>query len=154
MAHRILGFVRTLVIMSCCTLLAACAENGTNSVTLLPSDYSMDANARERYLVYFAFDSYALDDTATLQVEALYEEIIRGGANTVLVNGHTDTMGSDRYNMMLSNQRAEAVRDMLVAMGLDQEKVQTYGFGETDPAVPTPDETYEPQNRRVEAVIY
>jgi outer membrane protein OmpA-like peptidoglycan-associated protein len=130
--------------------LSACANTG--DVKLKLSDHSLDAG-RERYLVYFAHDSYALDDIATKQVEDLFQEVSRESGVMLSVNGHTDTTGSDRYNMMLSNERADAVRDMLLSLGLEDAQIQTYGFGETDPAVPTPDETFEPQNRRVEVVV-
>lgn len=136
------------------TLLVATACQPTNGsgVQLMQSDYNMDAG-RERYLVYFAFDSYALDDVASKQVEDLYNTLSQRTAVMLSVNGHTDTMGSDRYNMMLSNERADAVKNMLMSLGMEDQQIQTYGFGETDLAVPTADETYEPQNRRVEVVV-
>ena len=58
-----------------------------------------------------------------------------------------------RYNMQLSNQRAEAVKKMLVALGMDPARISTFGYGETDLAVPTDDNVLESKNRRVEVVV-
>lgn len=146
MASRFFKITASLCLL---VFAVACSQE---EVTLVPSEYSMDAGAKERYLVYFAHDSYALDEVAIRQVEALYQEVT-GKTAMLAVNGHTDTTGPDRYNMMLSNQRADAVKDMLISLGMEDKQIQTYGFGETDLAVPTPDETFEPQNRRVEVVV-
>lgn len=139
---------RNITVFGSLMLVSACSGDG---VQLIPSEYSMDAG-RERYLVYFAHDSYALDEIATKQVEELFKEVSKKNAAMIAVNGHTDTTGSDRYNMMLSNERADAVKNMLISLGLEEQQIQTFGFGETDLAVPTADEMYEPQNRRVEVV--
>ena len=110
----------------------------------------------ERYLVYFALDDYSLNDAAERTVQLLYEELTKQtGAKqlTISVNGHTDTTGSDRYNMMLSNRRADTVKKMLVVLGMQSEAIEAYGFGETDLKTPTADEVLEPKNRRVEIVV-
>lgn len=110
---------------------------------------------QERYLIYFALDDFSLNDAAERTVALLYEELTKktGARNvTIAVHGHTDTTGGDRYNMMLSNRRADTVKQMLVSLGLSPDDIQTYGFGETDLAVPTADGVLEPQNRRVEIV--
>ena len=66
----------------------------------------------------------------------------------VLVIGHTDTVGSDRYNMALSRRRAEAVRDEMVREGMDGTTIMTEGRSFHDPLVPTGPGVREPQNRR------
>lgn len=108
----------------------------------------------ERYLVYFALDDYSLNDAAERTVKLLFDELQKNtGSIAIAVNGHTDTTGSDRYNMSLSNRRAEEVKKMLVALGMDPETIDTFGFGETDLAVPTGDNELEPKNRRVEIIM-
>jgi outer membrane protein OmpA-like peptidoglycan-associated protein len=53
--------------------------------------------------------------------------------NYLQVNGHTDRMGSVDYNRQLSEKRAEAVRDYLVAKGVSPEKIEVFGYGQTMP---------------------
>jgi outer membrane protein OmpA-like peptidoglycan-associated protein len=71
-----------------------------------------------------------------------------GGQPKIEVVGHTDTVGSEAYNMRLSIRRADVVRDALVALGARREAIATNGVGETDLAVQTADGVREPQNRR------
>ena len=69
------------------------------------------------------------------------------------IEGHTDTVGSERLNQALSERRAEAVRDDLVRRhGIAAARLETVGFGETSLLVPTPDGTAEPRNRRVQVI--
>ena len=70
------------------------------------------------------------------------------GATRVVVVGHTDSSGSDKYNLTLSQNRAKAVADGLVSNGVAQSKVQTDFKGESQLAVPTGDGVKEPLNRR------
>jgi len=73
-----------------------------------------------------------------------------GGAVHLRVTGHTDTVGSARYNLKLSQRRAVAVKRQLMADGVPGTEIATLGVGKTDLLVPTPDGVREPQNRRVE----
>jgi OOP family OmpA-OmpF porin len=66
----------------------------------------------------------------------------------VLVVGHTDTSGGFQYNMRLSERRAKATADALVAQGVAQGVMQVDFKGKTDLAVQTPDGVKEPLNRR------
>ncbi len=68
----------------------------------------------------------------------------------VYVDGHTDTAGPAAYNVRLSQRRAQAVADYLASKGVAPERMEVRAFGETQLAVPTPDGTPEPRNRRVE----
>ncbi len=67
---------------------------------------------------------------------------------SVVVVGHTDTSGSNAYNMRLSERRAKAVADGLVSAGVAQTGLQVDWKGESDLAVATPDGVKEPLNRR------
>ena len=74
----------------------------------------------------------------------------------IIVNGHSDRLGSAQYNQKLSEKRAEAVRAYLVSKGVDASKVETLGFGKTLPVKSCPDQKERKQlieclspNRRV-----
>ena len=71
----------------------------------------------------------------------------------VVAIGHTDTTGSSVSNAQLGLRRARTVRDLLVAAGLDAALITVTSMGEADPLIPTPDETMEPRNRRVEVAV-
>ena len=76
----------------------------------------------------------------------------KGGVN-ISATGHADRSGSEDYNMALSLRRADAVREALIAGGIDPNTITVAGRGESEPAVPTPDGVKEQANRRVEIVL-
>jgi OOP family OmpA-OmpF porin len=72
---------------------------------------------------------------------------------TVSIEGHTDSIGSSSYNLDLSEHRAAAVRDFLVAQGIEPGRITAVGYGETYPVVSNDTEAGRQQNRRVEVVL-
>jgi OmpA-OmpF porin, OOP family len=83
--------------------------------------------------------------------EALASPILAG--YRFRLEGHTDTVGSAATNLALSQRRAAAVRNHLVQRyGIGPERLEAVGMGETQPTVPTPDQTPEPRNRRLQVV--
>ncbi len=69
------------------------------------------------------------------------------------VYGHTDSTGSDSFNQGLSERRAKAVADYLIARGVDRRRVMTQGFGETQPVADNGTASGRSLNRRVEIKI-
>jgi outer membrane protein OmpA-like peptidoglycan-associated protein len=76
-----------------------------------------------------------------------------GEDSTLLIEGHTDSDGSNEYNLELSRLRAEAVRSVLVAGGVPPNRIETQGYGETRPIASNSSSTGKAQNRRVEIVL-
>ena len=72
---------------------------------------------------------------------------------TITVYGYTDDIGTQAYNLQLSQRRAEAVRDFLVQAGISATVMSTKGFGKSDPRVPGDSELARAANRRVEIAI-
>ncbi|MGD1071801.1 MAG: OmpA family protein, partial [Bryobacteraceae bacterium] len=69
------------------------------------------------------------------------------------VEGHTDSIGTDEYNMTLSQRRADAVRDYLTSNGIDAANIQAVGMGKADPVASNDTNEGRQQNRRVEMVV-
>ncbi len=72
---------------------------------------------------------------------------------TVLVEGHTDNVGSDAYNQDLSERRAISVKNALMQAGVDGSRIDTIGLGETHPITDNSTSAGRLKNRRVEIVI-
>jgi OOP family OmpA-OmpF porin len=72
------------------------------------------------------------------------------GDGKVEVAGHTDSRGSDAYNMDLSLRRAQSVRDYLVTKGIPSDRLVINGYGESQPIADNTTEEGRFQNRRVE----
>jgi len=72
----------------------------------------------------------------------------------IVVEGHTDKVGTEKYNLDLSLRRANAVKDYLVKKGIDSSRIETKGFGWSVPAYPYQGtEKENPLNRRIEVKI-
>ncbi len=72
----------------------------------------------------------------------------------LMIIGHTDNQASNAYNMNLSRERAEAVREYLISKGVDASKLTTKGMGETDPIADNSTEQGRFRNRRIEFTVY
>lgn len=107
----------------------------------------------ERFILYFETDTTRLTPYSEQQLPKILEVIRRRTAPEVDVGGHTDTAGSREYNVRLARDRAEAVRDAIIDIGVDPGHITVTSFGESNPLIPTPDGVPEPRNRRVEAVV-
>jgi len=70
----------------------------------------------------------------------------------VSVDGHTDSIGSEAYNQKLSERRAKAVRDYMVAQGVDASRITTRGFGKSKPVASNDTAEGRAENRRVEII--
>jgi outer membrane protein OmpA-like peptidoglycan-associated protein len=103
----------------------------------------------------FDYDSANLRPGATASLQKLGKLIQRNPQAVFRVEGHTDSFGSEEYNMDLSQRRAETVKEWLVVnMGIDTARIQAQGFGKTRLIVPGDRSVEEQQlNRRVEIII-
>ena len=69
------------------------------------------------------------------------------------IDGHTDSVGSDKSNKLLSERRANAVRDWLIANGIDKDRLTARGFGEENPIDSNKTAAGRTNNRRVEVKL-
>ncbi len=107
----------------------------------------------QNFRLYFSFNSDSLTDESKVAFEGVFEDIRTRQHYDVEVVGHTDTKGASDYNARLSLQRAERIKTDLIGRGLEGGRIIATGRGEADLLVPTPDETDQPQNRRVEITV-
>jgi iron complex outermembrane receptor protein len=105
------------------------------------------------YLVFFDFNKSDLTPQAVEIVDTAAKNATAGKVTELTVTGHTDTVGSDAYNMRLSRRRAESVAAQLEKDGVPSSEIQIVAKGKRDLLVPTKDGVREPQNRRVQIVF-
>lgn len=105
------------------------------------------------FLVFFDFDSSTITSSASRIIDAAARAYLNGEDIQIAATGHTDSSGAAGYNQSLSERRAAAVRQALIAAGVSAEDIETAARGESDPLVSTDDGVREPQNRRVEIVL-
>lgn len=104
--------------------------------------------------ILFAFDSSKLSGTAEENVTDLASTLKEYDETSILIEGHTDNIGSDSYNQDLSQERADSVADKLVALGVDASRIDEKGYGEEQPIADNSTEQGRRQNRRVEVAIF
>ena len=103
--------------------------------------------------INFAFDSAKLDKASETIINRAVQNLERNPKMSVLIEGHTDSIGDADYNMGLSIRRAQAVKDYMVSQGIAKERLSIKGFGESQPLESNETEAGRAQNRRVEFVV-
>ena len=162
-------FQRILAIVAATFLFAACetaSEVGgdsasTNSASSASSASSSAAAAKTEAdklaavgnTIYFGFDSSELSDNAqmTLNRQAAFLNV--NPTLVIVVEGHADERGTREYNLALGDRRATAVRDYLLAKGLNSARVRTVSYGKERPAVEGSTEAAWEKNRRAATVL-
>jgi len=105
------------------------------------------------HTLYFESGTERLAPDSETAARAILLEIAGRPVADIVVIGHTDTAGESSFNDALSVRRAESVRARLIELGGAAGRIKATGRGERELAVPTPDETHEPRNRRVELIV-
>ena len=103
--------------------------------------------------ILFAFNSYDLSTAADTSLNSLVTILNKYPQTNIEVQGHTDSTGTAQYNQTLSEKRASAVADYIIAKGILPARVTTKGFGSTAPEYSNSTEDGRAQNRRVEFLI-
>lgn len=103
--------------------------------------------------VYFATNKFNITENSKLALDKLVRIFNEYPDTEILIEGHTDDVGSDDYNMKLSERRAKAVSDYLKAAGIPASRVITKWYGESQPKVDNTSDANRALNRRVEFII-
>ena len=155
--------IRAFGLVVLLALLSACASGVDDEVVTYSTEGDIGefgtANQHDIYAnfadalgttdrVFFAFDSSALDAQAEATIRLWADFLNRYPAVAVVVEGHCDERGSREYNLALGERRANAVRDMLIALGIDDARIATISYGKERPFALGHDEAAWAQNRR------
>lgn len=103
--------------------------------------------------VYFGYDRYDLTEDARKQLEAQAAWMKNLPSVTVTIEGHADERGTREYNLALGDRRATAVRNYLIALGVDASKVSTISYGKERPVALGSNPEAWAQNRRGVTVV-
>lgn len=103
--------------------------------------------------VLFDFDKADLRPEAGAELDSLVIFLKKYPNAELGIAGHTDDVGSDEYNLELSERRAKAVFDYLISKGIPAERLRSRGFGESRPVADNATEEGRQKNRRVECVL-
>ncbi len=109
--------------------------------------------APELFRLYFEIGTDALTAESRVEPQRIVAAIKRRKAVDVRISGHTDSLGQKEDNMNLSLKRAQTIADLLIGQGIDAASIRIFSHGDGLPLIPTPDQTPEPRNRRVEVVV-
>ena len=103
--------------------------------------------------VLFDVDSSQLDPGARASLDQAVSVFVEYPKTAIVVQGHTDSTGSESYNQELSERRAGAVRNYLISRGVDADRMAAVGFGEGQPVASNDTATGRQQNRRVDLLL-
>ena len=103
--------------------------------------------------IFFDFNESKLKSESYLELDRLYKFLNDNPAINIEVSGHTDNVGSDEYNITLSNARANAVKDYLVSKGISTNRIISKGYGKSKPVATNDTDEGRQLNRRVEFTI-
>jgi outer membrane protein OmpA-like peptidoglycan-associated protein len=103
--------------------------------------------------VLFNVDSSTVDASGRDTLDGVAEVLNQYAKTAVVVEGHTDSTGSEEHNQALSERRASSVRAYLAARGVDANRIAALGFGESAPVASNDSESGRQQNRRVDILL-
>ena len=138
---------------SSATAAGTTSSSASSSTTAATQMSDAEKLAQVGNTVYFGFDSSELagEAQATLDRQAAFLNV--NPTMVVIIEGHADERGTREYNLALGDRRAVAVRDYLLAKGLNADRVRTVSYGKERPAVSGSNEESWAKNRRAATVL-
>lgn len=103
--------------------------------------------------VYFDTGKATLKSESNKAIKIMYEMLVTNPSMVIELQGHTDSQGDDKQNQKLSEDRAKAVRDALIAKGINGSRMTAKGYGETVPIADNASEEGRAKNRRTVFVV-
>jgi OOP family OmpA-OmpF porin len=137
--------------------LAAKAKAAANQLMRELSDLKAKQTERGIVLtigdVLFATGKADLSSDALRSVDKLADFLQKYPNRNVLIEGHTDSVGSDEFNLTLSQKRADSVKETLTSRGISEGRIATKGYGKKFPVASNDTVAGKQQNRRVEVIV-
>jgi len=149
--------LRMMGVVAAVLLLAACSNNPPAGAGGAPtsgiggpgygpgSQQDLAATAGDR--VFFAYDQSTISSEGQQILQRQAEWLKRYPRVSVTIEGHCDERGTREYNLALGERRAQAVKNVLVALGIPAARIQTISYGKERPIVVGSDEAGYAQNR-------
>jgi len=103
--------------------------------------------------ILYTTNSADLSEKAKFILRGFSRFLIENPTITVAIQGHTDDVGDDKQNLWLSESRAKGVKEYLVSLGIETERLSAKGFGETQPKLENSSESNRAKNRRTDFAI-
>ncbi len=156
----------TITLLSTLIAITGCRRNpGANFADNLnydESDIAMAARFQSGTLitdvvfndVKFPYDSFIIPSSEIAHVEAVINYLKENRGTVVICEGHCDERGTREYNLVLGENRAQAVRAYMVNSGINSNRIQTRSMGEDVPLNPAHNSSAWAENRRVEFELY
>ena len=104
------------------------------------------------YGINFDYDSAVIRDSSSQVIEQLFKGLNQEDSLSIVIEGHTSSEGSNSYNQLLSERRAQALVDRLVSKGIEKKRISARGLGEVHPIADNRDEAGRAINRRVKVI--
>ena len=158
---------RALALMGALLMLAACGSNpepapgpggpigpgGPGGASRFGPGSQQDLAATAGDRVFFAYDQADISSEAQQILQRQAQWLRRYPNVSVTIEGHTDERGTREYNLALGERRAQAVKNVLVALGTPASRISTISYGKERPEVAHSDDQSYAQNRRGVTVV-
>lgn len=132
----------------------AMGADGANAGLTLELNGDSDSNtAGGLQTVYFDFNSSSIGSDTRSALNNNVEFLTSNPSVDVQIEGHADERGGIQYNLALGERRAKAVRDYLVARGVESKRISTISYGKERPVAEGHDESAWSKNRRANFVV-
>ncbi len=103
--------------------------------------------------IYFDFDKTTLKSESFIELDKVVDFLNQNSSVEIEISGHTDSKGSDDYNLNLSQGRSQSVVDYLISKGIESYRLTAQGYGETKPIDTNDTDEGRANNRRVEFTV-
>lgn len=122
----------------------------TKDIYLQPIEVGLTVRLKN---IYFDTDKTVLKPESFVELNKVVEFLKSNAHVEIEISGHTDSQGSDQYNINLSQGRSQAVVDYIVSQGIDRERLTAHGYGESKPIDTNDTDAGRANNRRVEFTV-
>lgn len=128
----------------------AVPQGEQQEASLRSKTYELDPEIKS---VYFDLDSYRFSDETLAILKANAAKLKEKSGTAILIEGHADDRGTIAYNLALGQERAQAVKEYYISLGIPLSRMSTISYGELKPVCSQEDEACWRQNRRADTKV-